>query len=282
MNKNKNIDPTLIEAVVALAQDAGRKILTVYNAAGTIAVTNKTDHSPLTAADLAAHHCILAGLSALTPTIPVLSEESDMPDYTIRRQWQRYWLADPLDGTKEFISRNGEFTVNIALIEEGKPVLGVVYVPVSETTYVGIPQQGAYRLLANRREVLKTRSLQVQIKTGSSIDVLASRRHGLERLVSLCKHIEQEWGDARCTSVGSSLKMCLIAAGEADMYPRFGPTSEWDTAAAQAIVEAAGGSLVDQQLKPLMYNQKESIINPDFYAIGSDIALWQPLIEGIR
>jgi 3'(2'), 5'-bisphosphate nucleotidase len=249
----------LLAGVEALARRAGREILEVY---GTdFAATAKADASPLTEADLRAHECIVAGLAALTPGLPVLSEESADQVTQLRRGWSTFWLVDPLDGTKEFISRNGEFTVNIALVDAHRPVLGVVHIPVSDTTYAGMPGQGAWRE-ANERNRIR---IGVRRLAESPLRVLGSRSHGhpdLERRL-------EALAPTALRPVGSSIKLCLIADGNADLYPRLGPTSEWDIAAGQAVVEAAGGQVVRlPDGLPLRYNAGTDYLNPDFLAYG--------------
>ena len=259
-------DPTLaalLPAVIDIARRAADAILEVYD--GDFAVEHKDDRSPLTAADRAAHGVIVAGLEALTPQWPVLSEESVAVPYAQRREWQRYWLVDPLDGTREFVKRNGEFTVNIALIDAGRPVLGVVQVPVRGEVYAAAEGVGAFHLAAGER-----RALRVADYRGGPLRVVASRSHGSPELAQLLAALP---GHA-IVSIGSSLKICLVAAGEADFYPRHGPTSEWDTAAAQCVLEQAGGRLTDFDLRPLRYN-KESILNVPFLAFGAGERPWQ-------
>ncbi len=221
----------LHEAVVDLARRAGREILDVY---GTdFATTRKADASPITEADLRAHRLIVRELAALEPALPVLSEESVDELAAARRGWSRYWLVDPLDGTKEFVSRNGEFTVNIALIDDGRPAFGVVHVPVTGRTYWGAAGAGAWR----DSDVEPRRELTVRVPAASPLHVVGSRSHGnpalAQRLDRLGPHVLH--------AVGSSIKLCLVAEGKADLYPRLGPTSEWDIAAGHAVIEAAGG-----------------------------------------
>lgn len=250
--------------VLQLARQAGQAILDVYD--HEFEVSHKADQSPLTAADLAAHHTIVAGLALLTPDIPVLSEESaDLP-YDTRRQWHRYWLVDPLDGTREFIKRNGEFTVNIALIDDGRPMLGVVHVPVSGVSYVGQVGQGAHKY----DEHGIRRPIHVSSPPHAPLRVAGSRSHAGDSLTRFLDNV----GAHRIVSMGSSLKLCLVAEGSADIYPRLGPTSEWDTAAAQAVVEAAGGLVTDTTMKPLRYNQKDSLLNPHFLVFGDTSIDW--------
>lgn len=249
----------LLDGVIAVARLAGRQILEVY---GTdFQVQGKADASPLTEADLRAHRVIVDGLSALNPRLPVLSEESDPAELQARRGWSRYWLVDPLDGTKEFVSRNGEFTVNIALIEANRPVMGVVHIPVADITYAGIPGSGAWRE-ANERARLR---IGVRRIAASPLRVLGSRSHVDPRLDARL----QALGPHELRPVGSSIKLCVVAEGNADLYPRLGPTSEWDIAAGQAVLEGAGGQVVDAQSGlPLRYNDKPGLTNPDFLAYG--------------
>ena len=266
-------DPTLaalLPAVIDIARRAAGAILEVYD--GEFAVEHKDDRSPLTAADRAAHGVIVAGLQALTPQWPVLSEESVAVPYAQRRAWQRYWLVDPLDGTREFVKRNGEFTVNIALIDAGRPVLGVVQVPVRGEVYAAAEGVGAYHLAADgvRRE------LRVADYQGGPLRVVASRSHGSPELAQLLAALPGH----QIVSIGSSLKICLVAAGEADFYPRHGPTSEWDTAAAQCVLEQAGGQLTDFALRPLRYN-KESNLNAPFLAFGAGERPWQAALGAV-
>jgi 3'(2'), 5'-bisphosphate nucleotidase len=274
------IDTSLLESVAAIARRAGDAILQVYNRpGGDLGVTEKGDSSPLTEADIAAHHVIVAGLADLGSGWPVLSEEeNDHITPAERRRWTRYWLVDPLDGTKEFIKRNGEFTVNIALIDDGAPVLGVVYVPVTGVTYLGLAGAGAWKEEGGRRRVIRVRTLDEARRAGKPV-IVASRSHGGDALAPLLADIEREIGAFDTASMGSSLKICLVAEGAADLYPRLGPTSEWDTAAAQAVLEAAGGSMLGPDLEPLRCNTKDSLLNPYFACLGDDVAQWG-VLEG--
>ncbi len=259
---------TLIEPVVTIAVAAGHAILDVYETDFTVAA--KDDDSPLTKADLAANRRILAGLKELSADIPVISEEVGLPEFAERSRWSRYWLVDPLDGTKEFVKRNGEFTVNIALIEGNRPILGVVHVPVMQKTYVGCAGLGA-----EVREADGTRKpLRVALESASPVRVVGSRSH---RGASLDAFLEL-LGDFEIVSMGSSLKLCLVAEGVADVYPRLGPTSEWDTAAAQAVVENAGGTVVTLDGKPLSYNSKSDILNEHFLVTGPQDIDWLGLL----
>lgn len=268
------INPLVIEQI---ATDAGREILSVYNGASPVAVTIKADNSPLTEADRRADALIMQALQSNFPEIPILSEESLSIDYEIRRTWPRYWLVDPLDGTKEFINRNGEFTVNIALIENGDPILGVVHVPVLEETYSGRVGEGAFKIDASgSRQSISTAKMGY---SESTVRVVASRSHRGEQLDQLIDEITASIGEPAVVSMGSSLKMCLVADGSADFYPRLAPTCEWDTAAAHAILRAAGGQIVGLDFKPLRYNQKDQLLNPDFLAIADMDFDWQAIVE---
>jgi 3'(2'), 5'-bisphosphate nucleotidase len=250
-----------IQDVIDIARNAGKKIMEVY-ADDDFGTRLKSDDSPLTEADLAAHHVIVDGLQALDPAIPVLSEESSDIAWNERQQWERYWLVDPLDGTKEFIKRNGEFTVNIALVENNEAVLGVVYAPVLDVTYYG-DESGAYKVTEDG----ETREIRVVAhQEGETWKVVGSRSHAGDSLVAFL----EELGDHEMVSMGSSLKLCLVAEGAAHIYPRLGLTSEWDTAAAHAVVNAAGGEVVIAETgEPLQYNTKESLLNP-FFIVQAD------------
>jgi 3'(2'), 5'-bisphosphate nucleotidase len=255
---------SLLEPVTRLAHAAGEKILEIYES--DFAIEHKEDRSPLTAADLASHNAILAGLNELTPGVPILSEESSSLPYAQRSLWQRYWLVDPLDGTKEFIKRNGEFTVNIALIEGGAPVLGVVHVPVSNVSYVACRGLGAFK----QEHGQELRPIKVRKLPAGPIMVVGSRSHRGDSLNRFLENL----GEHEMVGMGSSLKLCLVAEGVADVYPRLGPTSEWDTAAAQCVVEQAGGYVTDTDMLPLRYNTKDSLLNPYFLVFGDDSRDW--------
>ena len=265
--------------VMALARKAGDEILKVYNHIEGFDVNTKGDDSPVTAADLAAHHVLKPGLEAILPKVPVLSEESTLPSYDIRKTWNRYWIIDPLDGTKEFIKRNGEFTVNIALIENGVPVFGVVFVPVLNLMYTGIKGAGAQKISRGKTETIKTRSLSSRLNQKLPIEVVASRSHGAEDVDRFLTTVTEKLGGVVLKNMGSSLKLCLVAEGAADIYPRLALTSEWDTAAAQAVVEAAGGKVVDIDLNIMRYNTKDDILNPFFFVIGDIIYPWENILK---
>ncbi|WP_213841851.1 3'(2'),5'-bisphosphate nucleotidase CysQ [Enterobacter hormaechei] len=241
----------MLDQICQLARDAGDAIMQVYDGAKPMDVVSKADDSPVTAADIAAHTVILKGLQTLTPDIPVLSEEAPQ-GWDERQHWQRYWLVDPLDGTKEFIKRNGEFTVNIALIEKGKAVLGVVYAPVMKVMY-SAAEGKAWKEECGVRK-------QIQVRDARPPLVVISRSHSDSEL----EEYLQQLGEHQTTSIGSSLKFCLVAEGQAQLYPRFGPTNVWDTAAGHAVAAAAGAHVHDWQGKPLDYNPRESFLNPGF------------------
>jgi len=260
-----------LEEVVVLATEAGRRILDVYERQ--FDVSRKDDGSPLTDADRAAHEVIIERLAALTPAIPVLSEESAKIEYSERAGWQRFWLVDPLDGTKEFVNRNGEFTVNIALIENGMPVLGVVYVPVTGVSYLAVHGQGAWKEQGGcNRMPIRVRSYR-----GGHATVVASRSHRGDAVDKFLANLKAREGEYDTESLGSSLKLCRVAEGAADIYPRLGPTSEWDTAAAQCVVESAGGRVTDLDGQSLRYN-KPNILNPWFLVSGGDGYDWRALL----
>ena len=259
------VDEALREGLIAIARDAADAILAVY--AGAFEVERKADASPVTAADLAAHHRIVDGLAALTPDIPVLSEESaDEVPWSRRRGWTRYWLVDPLDGTREFVKRNGEFTVNIALVDAGEAVFGLIQQPVGGAVWYGAPGEGAWV-----REGAQQRPLQVRRPAHAPLRVAASRSHPDPRTRALLARL----GETEPVALGSSLKFCRLAEGRMDVYPRFGPTSEWDTAAGQAILEGAGGRVLDPQGRPFRYNRRDTLLNGDFLALGDPDLPWR-------
>ncbi len=264
-----NVGVELREEVIGIARDAAAAILEVYE--HSFDVEHKSDSSPLTAADLAAHRIIDAGLRQLDGGWPVLSEEGASIPWASRREWQRYWLVDPLDGTREFVKRNGEFTVNIALIDGGEPVLGVVLAPVGGKAWHGLRGHGAFaRAPGAVDSILCTRK-----PADGNLRVAASRSHRDARTEALLARI----GDARTVGLGSSLKFCRIAEGEMDVYPRFGPTSEWDTAAAQCVLECAGGAVLAPDGRPFRYNQRETLLNGDFIALGDPQLPWRTWLD---
>ena len=260
----------LLPEVRRLVADAGTAILEVY--AGTHDVEYKADDSPITRADRAAHELLSAGLARLTPGIPVLSEESsDEHAAAVRRHWRELWLVDPLDGTREFISRNGEFTVNVALVRDHRPVLGVVAAPVLGLTYYGAEGLGAFVA----QEGTPERALHVRRPASDPLVVVGSRSHRGDSLDAVLGRL----GPHEMRPMGSSLKFCLVAEGTADLYPRLGPTSEWDTAAAQAVVEAAGGRVTALDGRSLRYNERDTLLNPHFLAFGDASRDWHRLFS---
>lgn len=242
----------MLEKICRLAREAGEAIMQVYQGEKPLDVVSKKDDSPVTAADLAAHHIIYKGLRTITAAIPVLSEEAP-PGWEVRQHWARYWLVDPLDGTKEFLQRNDEFTVNIALIENGKPVLGVVFAPASNIMYAAADGKAWKESCGVRSEI--------HVCDAYPPLVVISRSHGSDD--ELQAYLRQ-LGGHQTTSVGSSLKFCLVAEGQAQFYPRFGPTNIWDTAAGHAVAVAAGAQVRDWQGKTLDYTPRESFLNPGF------------------
>jgi 3'(2'), 5'-bisphosphate nucleotidase len=255
----------LLPAVLDLARAAGREIMEVY--ARDFRVDEKADSSPLTDADLRSQKVILAGLARLTPGVPILAEEAEASAVAFeeRAKWQEYWLVDPLDGTREFVSRNPEFTVNIALVRAHHPVLGVVHVPAQTLDYYGSEGSGAFRQAAGQpgRQIRVT-------KAANPVRVVGSKSHRGDSLDGLLARL----GPHELKPVGSSLKLCLVAEGLADFYPRLGPTMEWDIAAAQAVLECAGGHVTDLDGQPLRYNTRSSLLNPHFIAYGDASRDW--------
>jgi 3'(2'), 5'-bisphosphate nucleotidase len=247
-----------IDTIAGLARQAGRAILEVYETEFT--VEEKEDRSPLTLADMRSHAILSQGLTDRHPDIPVLSEEGKATDISIRRTWSRFWLVDPLDGTKEFIKRNGEFTINVALVVGHTPVIGLIYIPVQDRLYIGDTREGCWEIAdgATRRLAIEPGRLPEAVR------VVKSRSHPSPNLQALLDLLPNHEVVMR----GSALKFCSVARGEADFYPRFGPTWEWDTAAGDAIVRAAGGVMVDLHGEPFVYN-KPSLLNGPFLAASS-------------
>ncbi len=269
---------SLLPGVLAVARAAGDAILGVY-AGADLGVETKADRSPLTAADRAAHAVIAAGLARLAPEIPLWSEESAGIEWETRRHWPEFWLVDPLDGTREFIKRNGEFTVNIALVRGHTSVLGVVHAPVLGRDYYGHAGAGAVRADTSADGQPTGRPIRVRTPVAPPIRVAGSRSHRGSSLDDVLARLDARLDAHTLVSMGSSLKFCLVAEGAADFYPRLGPTSEWDTAAAQAVVEAAGGAVIDLEGQPLRYNRGPGILNPFFIARGDAATDWLGLVR---
>ena len=270
MHRATDIAPLLTQ-ILALGQRAADAIMEVYSTAFT--VDFKADASPLTVADRRAHEILSDGLASLTEAVPVLSEESPahIHAYETRRHWREHWLVDPLDGTKEFVNRNGEFTVNIALIREHRPVFGVVIAPALNLTYYAGENLGAWCI---RQPNAAPERIAVRRPAADPPVIAASRSHRDASLDALLARLERY----DCRSVGSALKFCLVAQGSADLYPRLGPTCEWDTAAGHAIVEFAGGSVIETSGLPLYYNRRETLLNPHFLAFGDTGRQWRQLL----
>tara|TARA_X000000950_G_scaffold32848_1_gene35326 strand:+ start:14900 stop:15697 length:798 start_codon:yes stop_codon:yes gene_type:complete len=251
--------------IVNISVDAGEVILNYYNE--NVDVIYKDDESPLTKADLASHKIITDSIKKITPDIPILSEE-EFIDWKIRKKWKKYWLIDPLDGTKEFIKKNDEFTVNIALIENNRPILGVIYTPALNELFYSIKNFGSYKILTKKKlNTLKdAKRISINKKKSNQVKIVGSRSHSNPILE---KWVNKNFNEFDILQKGSSLKFCLIAEGSADIYPRFGPTSEWDIAAGHIILEEAGGKLKSIDNKEILYNEKENILNPDFFAYSN-------------
>lgn len=261
----------LLPDVLALVQQAGVAILPYWRTG--VRVIEKADASPVTAADLAAHRVLADGLQALDASIPVLSEEDADIALSERAGWDCWWLVDPLDGTKEFIADSEEFTVNVALIERGQVVFGVVGIPASGAIYYGGGGLGAWRADVGG----EPQAIAVRETPASGLSVVASRRHGSAEQEQLLTSLAARFGDIERVSVGSSLKFCQLAEGSADFYPRLAPTSQWDTAAAQGVLEGAGGVVLTLQGEPLRYEARESLLNPFFLALSAN-AEWRELL----
>jgi 3'(2'), 5'-bisphosphate nucleotidase len=251
--------------LIPIAARAGAAIMRVYDA--DFSVRRKEDNSPLTLADLESQRVIIDGLTEITPDIPILSEESAQAPWGERQTWRDLWVVDPLDGTREFVKRNGEFTVNIALVREHEPVLGLVAAPAQGLLYWGAFGVGAFSHHRGAAQV----PIHV-VPPWKPLRVVGSRSHASAETAAYLAHL----GPHVVTGIGSSLKFCLVAAGQADLYPRFGPTSEWDTAAGQALLEAAGGQVTRLDGHRLRYNCRESVINGDFLAFSHPSVLAAP------
>jgi 3'(2'), 5'-bisphosphate nucleotidase len=266
----------LLEGVLAIARQAGESILPFWRVG--VEVTAKADDSPVTAADLAAHQVIVAGLARLAPHIPILSEEDCDVPLSVREGWTQWWLVDPLDGTKEFIAGTEEFTVNIALVVGGEVVFGVVTMPVTGRAWWGGAGLGAWCQAADSAPApIET---QAAPPAGQPFTVVASRRHSSPQQQALLAGLENAVGPLSLTSIGSSLKFCLVAEGVAHCYPRLAPTSQWDTAAAQGVLEGAGGEVVDTQGQPFRYPVQESLLNTHFLALPKR-APWRAALLGL-
>jgi 3'(2'), 5'-bisphosphate nucleotidase len=250
-----------LPAVIDLVRRAGAATLPHWRVG--VTVNEKADASPVTAADIAAHDILVEGLQALAPEIPVLSEEDCGIPLAERQGWERWWLVDPLDGTKEFIAGSEEFTVNVAMIERGRVLFGVVGIPANGRCYYGGDGLGAWRVEAGG----EPEAIGVRLVPDEAFTLVASRRHSSPAQERLLEGLRERFGDLELANIGSSLKFCLLAEGHADCYPRLAPTSQWDTAAAQGVVEGAGGAVLDLRGEPLSYAARESYLNPSFIAL---------------
>ncbi|AMF95876.1 3'(2'),5'-bisphosphate nucleotidase CysQ [Vibrio fluvialis] len=263
----------LLPDVISIARSAGQLILDIYENKSYESYT-KSDETPVTSADLAAHKLVVERLSELTPDIPVLSEEAANISLTTRETWQRYWLVDPLDGTQEFIARSGDFATIIALVENNRPVMGVVYGPVSGVTYYAYSGKGAWKI-PDMSESLRIETHKHELP-GQSIAIAISRRQDINRITN---RLSSQWNYELVPLGSAALKACLVAEGAVDCYLRLGPTGEWDTAATQCIVEEAGGRILSTQLEPLSYNERDTLENPNFIVLGDADLPWDKILK---
>ncbi|MCS0378507.1 3'(2'),5'-bisphosphate nucleotidase CysQ [Vibrio diabolicus] len=263
----------LLPQVIEIARSAGQMILEIYEKKQYEAYT-KSDETPVTSADIAAHKLITERLSELTPDIPVLSEEDADISLEQRAQWERFWLVDPLDGTQEFIARSGDFATIIALVDNNKPTMGVVYGPVSGVTYYAYSGKGAWKI-PDMSDSVKIHTHKHE-QPGQSIAIAISRRQDINRITS---RMSSAWNYDLIPLGSAALKACLVAEGAVDCYLRLGPTGEWDTAATQCIVEEAGGRILSTQLEPLSYNERETLENPNFIVLGDADLPWNEILQ---
>ncbi|HHX8498219.1 3'(2'),5'-bisphosphate nucleotidase CysQ [Vibrio diabolicus] len=263
----------LLPQVIEIARSAGQMILEIYEKKQYEAYT-KSDETPVTSADIAAHKLITERLSELTPDIPVLSEEDADISLEQRAQWERYWLVDPLDGTQEFIARSGDFATIIALVDNNKPTMGVVYGPVSGVTYYAYSGKDAWKI-PDMSDSVKIHTHKHE-QPGQSIAIAISRRQDINRITS---RMSSAWNYDLVPLGSAALKACLVAEGAVDCYLRLGPTGEWDTAATQCIVEEAGGRILSTQLEPLSYNERETLENPNFIVLGDADLPWNEILQ---
>jgi len=263
----------LLPEVIEIARQAGQIIMDIY--CSDFQINNKSDDTPVTCADLAANEFIVAALAKLNSDIPILSEESTKIPYKERSQWQTYWLVDPLDGTRAFIEKTDEFSVNIALVNKNSPILGVIYSPVKKCSFYARQDNGAFYL----DDARQPRSIQVRKKCHDKIIVAGTEKSAQSPILqTFLNNMEKKFSAYEIKFMGSSLKSCMVAEGIADVYARLGPTSEWDTAAAQCIVEEAGGLITDTQMRVLRYNTKDSLLNPDFFVFGDKSVSWDQFL----
>ncbi|MDL1990061.1 3'(2'),5'-bisphosphate nucleotidase CysQ [Vibrio parahaemolyticus] len=263
----------LLPQVIEIARSAGQMILEIYEKKQYEAYT-KSDETPVTSADIAAHKFITERLSDLTPDIPVLSEEDADISLEQRAQWERYWLVDPLDGTQEFIARSGDFATIIALVDNNRPTMGVVYGPVSGVTYYAYNGKGAWKI-PDMSDSVKIHTHKHE-QPEQSIAIAISRRQDINRITN---RMSSAWNYDLIPLGSAALKACLVAEGAVDCYLRLGPTGEWDTAATQCIVEEAGGRILSTQLEPLSYNERETLENPNFIVLGDADLPWNEILQ---
>lgn len=276
------LSPRTIDALLSLCAEAGDLIALEYRGSRADEFREKSDDSPITRADVASHHCIVNGLQSLLPDIPVLSEESPGEIIARRHDWQRLWLVDPLDGTREFLERSGEFTVNLALIEAGAPRLGILYLPLDEVAYLGMPGVGGWQCRRQGAEWARRELAPRAFVPGGTLTVLASRRHHNARLARVLRLLESRSGPIERRDSGSALKFAQLADGGGDCYPRFSPCSEWDVAAGQALLESVGGAVLGLDGMPLRYNVRATLLSPHFLAVAdSRVPLWGELLDAM-
>lgn len=263
----------LLQPVIDIARESGRLILDIYQH-GDFKLQIKSDDTPVTTADLVAHKFLTERLSKLTPNIPVLSEEDTRISFKERKNWTRYWLVDPLDGTQEFIAGTGDFSTMIALVENHQPVLGVVYSPVYDVFYYALKGKGAWKIMGNAEKT--SLSVMKHMREATTLSIAISRRQDVKTIIE-CLASNRNYDFVPLGS--ASLKSCLVAEGLVDCYLRLGPTGEWDTAATQCILEEAGGRILDLNLNPLSYNERDSLINPNFIALGDTGLPWKEILQ---
>jgi 3'(2'), 5'-bisphosphate nucleotidase len=274
------LQPGALKTLLSLMASTSDTILSHYNKTEKVSVERKADKSPVTAADKAAHEQLSQGLAQLSPDIPVLSEESPEADIAARRQWPACWVVDPLDGTKEFIGRTGEFTINVALVRDSRPVLGVIAVPMEGLCYLGLPTVGLWR--CQGVDYLALTPLEAQPMPEEGIRFLASERHHPDRVAAVRTHLETTGKVVSRHNAGSALKFCALLEGSADVYPRTSPCYEWDVAAGDALVWAAGGIVVDLWGNPIQYNARDSLLVRRFIATSRGGEQWLPLLLALE
>lgn len=262
--------------LIALARKAGKAVLDIYSRSD-YTIVEKSDTSPLTEADLAANEILLHGLKSIGD-FPIISEEQPLADLEERKTWERFWLVDPIDGTREFIERSGDFTINIALIEDNKPVFGLIYVPVTDECFYGGDGKAFLKQGEEPATSLKPSSVLQRIRDQETLRIVSSKRHSTDQEARLADNLHEKLAPVQKIAVGSSLKLAYLAAGKADLYPRFGNVSEWDIAAGHAILKAVGGDIMDMQYEPMNYHPKPQLVVPGFYAIADTSFDWRPFL----